>query len=68
MVAGVEELLLDEGFLQADVMIESRIVAADVGVDAVVLGDVDVVQAERRRHAHAPVDRTEDGVAAKQIE
>src|SRR4051812_27935607 len=66
-VADVEEFLLDERFLDADVMIETRVLAPHVGVDAVELGQVDEIQAERRREPHAPVDRTEHRVAAKQI-
>ena len=51
-----------------DVVIEARVLAADVGVDAVELGEVDEVQAVGRREPHAPVDRAEGGVAAEQIE
>src|SRR3982751_3253153 len=36
-VADVEQLLLDERFLDPDVMIEARVLAADVEIDAVEL-------------------------------
>src|SRR4029077_2522270 len=55
LAAGVEQLLLDERFLDADVVVEAGVLAADVGVDAVELLQVDEIQAVGGREADAPV-------------
>ena len=68
IAAGVEQLLLDERFLRCRDGVEPRVLTADVGVDAVELRQVDEVQAEGGRDAHAPVDGTERRVAAEEIE
>ena len=44
VVADVEELLLDERFLEPEVMIEARVPLRDVGVDAAVFRQVDEVR------------------------
>ncbi len=64
----IEQLLLDKRLLNPRWVIEPACPRADVGVDAVELGEVDEVHAEGWRDADAPVDRPERRVAAEQIE
>src|SRR5690349_13064520 len=49
-------------------MIEPRVTAAHVEIDVVVLRQVDEVEAVGRRNAHPPIDGTERGVAAEDVE
>jgi hypothetical protein len=68
VMADVGQLLLEEELLDAEVVVEARVLAAHVRVHAVVFRQVHEVGAVGRREADAPVDRPERRVAAEQIE
>jgi len=66
--AEVVKFYFDKGFLQADVAIEASGARANVGADYTEFANVEVVEADFRGDADAPVDRLEGCVAMKKIE
>src|SRR6267143_1967220 len=67
IVIGTEvvELHFDESFLQAEVIVEAVRAAAGIGTDDAELADFQIVEAELRSDANAPVDGFEGSVAVK---
>src|SRR6266850_1243565 len=67
IVVGTEvmELHFDEGFLQAEMIVEAVGAAARVRADEAELADLQIVEAELRSDANTPVDGLEGRVAVK---
>ena len=70
IVVGAEigKFYFHEGFLKADVGVEAVGAVSHVGADDAEFADVEIVEADFRSDANAPVDWLEGGVAVKQIE
>src|SRR5437016_429869 len=61
----VVELHFDEGFLQAEMIVEAVGAAAGIGADQAELAHSQIVEAKLRSDANAPVDGLEGSVAVK---
>jgi len=66
--AEIVEFYFGEGFLQADVGIETGGAFADIGTDDAEFADVEIVEADFGSDADAPVHGLEGGVAVEKIE
>src|SRR5579885_2346731 len=62
------QFVFEEGFLQADVGVEAVCSLAHVRADDAEFADIQIVQADLRRDADAPVHWLEGGIAVKKIE
>ena len=67
VVVGTEvvELHLDEGFLEAEMIVEAVRTAAGIRADEAELADFQIVEAELRSDSNAPVHGLEGSIAMK---
>ena len=68
VVAEIVEFHFDEGFLQAQVVVEAVGASEHVRTNDAKLANVEIIETEFRRDANAPIDWLEGRVAVEKIE